>query len=510
MRWDALMGPTLAATAYGLTAIFAALFFRARVIKTPAILRAAVFWVLSVPILFLIAMPLLSLVTCGALLFALAPRERDLRLAYYVLAFPAVPAGIYSLIPFPGLNYLFLLDFPKVAFFVLLAGAFLTGARPPAAKFAPAIGIFVLALTLLFSVMIFREENLTNGLRGSVNYALLYALPYAGLIRLARDEDAVDKVFAGVVFLGCILFFTSLVSQATKWNFYDFLSARLGSPMFADFRGGVLRVGVTMVPALAGFLLGLGLLGVSYFRGQKSIGFATAWAYRALFAIAAYFTYSRGAWLAAAVGLAAYLFFTKAPRGLRPALMAFGAVVGLPAVIYFSLNADFGAVDAYGTFAYRQELVRATLVHVQQYPLFGDAHYYDRPHFAHLLQGQGIIDFVNRYVQIVVEYGIVGLFVFVAPWLVLLIGLLGLPGRDPSFWGSADERRRALLIAVVLSYLTLIATISAVSYITQFGIVILALGAAFLASVRARRAQSPAAAIAEGDLHRPEAAGAPA
>ncbi|MEQ1930686.1 MAG: O-antigen ligase family protein [Parvularculaceae bacterium] len=496
------MGPTVAATVFGLAAIFAAVLLRPGVIKDPAILRAAAFWILSVPILFLITLPLLSLLTCGVLLFALAPGEKGSRLSYYFLTFSAVPAGIEAQIPFPGLNYLFILDFPKVAFFALLIAAFLTAVRPPASKHAPAIGTFVVLLTLLFAIMAFRSENMTSGVRSGVNFALTYALPYVGLIRLMEKDDALDKVFAGLIFLALIFFCSSLVSQATKWNFYDFLSGRIGLPVFADFRNGILRASVTLNTVLAGYLLGLGLLAIAYFRSLKTLGFVRAWLYRGMFALGAFFTYSRGAWLAIGLCLAVYVFFTKAPRGLRPTLMTAGAIVGVPAALIYSLNADFGAIDAYGTFAYRQDLVRATLVHFQHYPLFGDAYFYDRAHFAHLLQGQGIIDFVNRYVQIVVEYGGVGLFLFIAPWAALLIGLLTLPTRARDFWGSPAEYRRAAMLAVTLSYLVLIATTSDVSYMKQFGVAILALGAGFIGAVRAKTsaARAEPAPAEQGDL----------
>lgn len=500
------MGPTLAATVYGLAAVFAAFLLRPKAAPTPALLRAAVFWMLSVPFLFLIQYTILSLVACGLLLLALAPRARSDRLAYYLLTLPAAPSAFAALVPFPGLNYLFTLDFPKIAFFVILAAPLLLAGRPAAARFVPSVGVLVIVLTLLYSVMAFRTENITNGLRLGVNHALTLALPYLGLIRLMDKEDMFEKAMASFLFLSCIFAFSALVSQATKWNFYDFLSTRAGEPAFADFRDGFLRVGVTLNPVLAGYAIGLGLIAVSYFRSLNRMKFLSAWIYRGLFAVALFFTYSRGAWLAVAAGLAAYIFFTKAPRGLRPAAISLGLVLGVPAAIIFALNADFSEIDAYGTFAYRQELLRATFVHIEMFPLFGDAAFYNRPHFAHLLQGQGIIDFVNRYVQVVVEYGLVGLAIFIAPYLIALAGLLGLPARDPSFWGSAAEHRRAAMIAVLGSYLVVIGTTSDVSYMRQYGIVVLALCAGFLGLVRGQQAARLRAEAgtryAEGDLGR--------
>ncbi|NWG71847.1 MAG: O-antigen ligase family protein [Parvularculaceae bacterium] len=506
------MGPTVAATAYGLAAMVAAFVFRPRSVPNRDIFRAAVFWVLSVPVLFILPLPMLMLATCGALAFALAPPEKGDRLAFYLLVFPAVPATVFAQVPFPGINYLFMLDFPRVVFFCVLTAAFLSAARPPAARYAPTIGVFVVLLTLLFSVMAFRDENLTNGLRMGFNYALIYALPFFALVRLMNTDESLDKVFSSFMFLACILGFTALVSQATKWNIYDFVSMRVGQPVFAEFRGGFLRIAATLNVALTGFVMGLGLIAVSYFRSRRRLGFLMASIYRALFAAGAFFTYSRGAWIAVILGLLVYLFFTKAPRGLRPAMIAAGVFIGAPAAIVFALNADFGAIDAYGTFAYRQELLRATWIHFQQYPLFGDALFYSRPHFAHLVQGEGIIDFVNRYVQIVVEYGAVGLIIFLTPWIVLVLGLLKLPGRHQDFWGSPAEHQRAALLAIIASFLFLTATSSDVTYFKQFGVAILAIGAGYIGAVRAKRAGQTAAdpAAARGDLDQPDLAEAAA
>jgi hypothetical protein len=492
------MGPTFAATAFSLLAIAAAFFIRPRVVKNVTILRGALFWLVSVPVLFLIPYNMLSLVTCGVLAFALAPKDKADRLTYYLVIFPAVPATIDAAIPFPGINYLLNLDFAKVTFLVVVAAAFFSGKRPNAARYVGSVGVFIILLSLLIMFMQFRDNNLTNGLRLAFNYALLYALPYLGLVRLFEDTEDLDRVFSSFLFLAAIFFFTAVVTQLTSWNIYAFLEERQGIPVFADYRYGILRTNVTVIPLLMGLVSGFGLIALEYFRSRRRLSLLAAWAFRLFFLAAAFFTFARGAWLAIGAGLFTYFFFTKVPRGLRPALLVMTLLIGAPAVIYYALTADFGAVDSFGTFAYRQELLKATFIHVQQYPLFGAANIYELPHFQHLYQGQGIIDFVNYYVQIVVEYGMVGLFLFVAPWLVVLVGILDLPKKDKSIIGTPDETRRAALLAVIASYLVAIATVSAVSYVAHFGVAILALSAGFLGAARARQALAAAPAPIAG------------
>lgn len=100
------MGPSIAATAYGAAAILAAWLLRPRFASNASILRALVFWLVSIPILFMLAAPLASLVACGIALALLAPKTLEERAAFYLMTFVAVPVSMGATVPFPGINYL--------------------------------------------------------------------------------------------------------------------------------------------------------------------------------------------------------------------------------------------------------------------------------------------------------------------------------------------------------------------------------------------------------------------
>lgn len=481
------MGPTFTAMAMAFTAVIAALLVRPRGLEQTAFLRAAAFWLCSIPILFLLKVKLVALLLCGALAAALAPRSKAERLGFYILALPAVPASFSAAIPFPGINYLIIINFSIVLFIFVLLQSLFAARQTPTVKYAPPTSAAIVIFSMALVALSFRDQNLTSGLRAGVEVLLSYTFLYFGAVHLIDSKKNFDHIFSSFIFLSIILFFSGFITQFRDWNYYSYLS----DGGFADVRGGILRVEATLVPALVGFVNAIGIVATSYFRDRKKLNAATAWLLRIAFMISAALTYSRGAWLAMFASLAVYYFFTRAPKTLRPILMWIIMLILTPATFVLLLNSNLNSIDNYGTFSYRQELLKATWIHAQQFPLFGDANFIERPHFAHLRQGQGIIDFVNYYVQIVVEYGFVGLILFLAPWVLLIIGLLRLPRRDPKFWGGPSERIRAALLSIVIGYLVLAATISAVSYIAHFGVLILAVGAGFLSVSRLELNQRP-------------------
>lgn len=503
------MGPTIAAAVFAAFAIASAYVLRPRLGDDAGVRRAFFFWFGATPLLFFIYPILGNLAAVAALLALLAPKSADDRLVYYLIALFAVPDGIRAQIPFPGINYLIVIDFAMIACLVLLAPAAATMRRPPAARYAPAAGILLLMLTILMSVLEFRTGTMTNGLRASVEFVLFLALPYMAIIRLAPSLERFDKIFSAFLAIALICSCAAIVSEATHWNYYTHLTERHGLSSFADVREKLLRVSVTTNPALVGVVAGFGLLTIECFRARRKIGRIAAMAYRALFATTALFSFSRGAWLATAIGVLVYYFFSKFPRGLRPIVLAFALVAAIPATS-FLMRADLSRIDPFGTFEYRRELLNASMAQIRERPLFGDPHFLESGNFDDLVQGRGIVDVVNYYLQITLEHGIVGLTLFFGAFAAVLIGLLRLGAGIQRDNDVELERLRALMLAVIAVYLVMIGTMSGVSLIPQVGVAVLALGAAFVGAARAagegraggagRGAAAPRPAEMMGDL----------
>ncbi len=487
------MGPVIAATVFGAVGVIAAFVLRPRFVERALAIRIALFWLLTTPVMFLLPSQMWILIACAPLLVLLTPKNLNDRAAFYFAALLAVPEAIAAPVPFPGLNYLIVLDFSILAFLILLAPAFILRPKPYAARFAPAAGVLLIAMTMLFALLDFRATNLTNGLRAGLELLLLYALPFMALIRLIRTRDDMEKIFSMLVFIALIFFFAALISQATRWNFYTYVTNRFGFSEFADFRYGWLRVAVTLNTVLAGFIMTLGLLSVEYFRAQRVLGFLSAWMLRGMCIITAFFTYSRGAWLAMFIAFVTFCVFSRMPRAVRPAFVAITVFVGVPAALYTVMTGDLSAVDEFGSFEYRREILRASFIQIGQRPFLGDPYFLESGNFDHLVQGQGIVDVVNYYIQIVLRYGLVGLTLFVGAFAASIIGLLKVGERIAEGNQRVLELQRAVLLGACAGYLAMIATTSSVSLVAHIGAILIAFSTAFVAAIRAEKHQERAA-----------------
>ena len=65
------------------------------------------------------------------------------------------------------------------------------------------------------------------------------------------------------------------------------------------------------------------------------------------------------------------------------------------------------------TITYRQQLFENSIVVIKKHPLFGSINYLSTPEMEAMRQGEGIIDIVNTYLQVSLESGLVGLFLFI-------------------------------------------------------------------------------------------------
>ncbi|MEQ8934515.1 MAG: O-antigen ligase family protein [Amphiplicatus sp.] len=417
-----------------------------------------------------------------------------------------MPHDIAAPVPFPGLNYLLYLDFSILAFFILLAPGFVIRPKPHAGKFAPTAGALLILMTIVFALLDFRITNLTSGLRAGLETCLVYALPFMALIRFVRTREDVERVLTALIFVAIIFFFAALISQATRWNFYTYVTNRFGYSSFADFRHGLLRVSVTVNTVLAGFIMTLGLLSVEYYRARRNLDFIRAMLARGMCVMAAFFTYSRGAWLGMAVAYATYFLFAKMPRAVRAPIVLFGVFIVSPIAFNIASTADLNAIDEFGSFEYRQELLRTSMAYIRMHPIFGDPNFRESGFFDHLYQGQGIIDVVNTYINIALRYGLVGLSLFVGVFGVSIFGLRMAGDLMPNRERSDLDLRRAVLGAANAGYLAILATTSSVSLFTHVGTFLIAISVAFVAAARAekhRERTAPEADAAQGASLRP-------
>jgi O-antigen ligase len=118
-----------------------------------------------------------------------------------------------------------------------------------------------------------------------------------------------------------------------------------------------------------------------------------------------------------------------------------------------------GSADK-GSETYRSRLFENSIIVIERYPLFGSDTFVREPEMQTMIQGQGIVDVVNTYLQISLHYGLIGLLLFAMFFGVLAIKLAAM------FWTSkSDIVSYEGVLALLAAMLFTIATTSSVSII---------------------------------------------
>jgi O-antigen ligase len=177
-------------------------------------------------------------------------------------------------------------------------------------------------------------------------------------------------------------------------------------------------------------------------------------------------TFSRGPLLALGILVAGLvgLRFLSARRFLLLSffVLVAGAVAwsaGLGDSLVEAINTT--SVDKQADFnvIYRQELLKTSVALIQQSPWFGVPNYLDQ--MSNLKQGDGIVDLVNTYLIVTLNVGVVGLALFIVPFLVVLGGLAARLPLEP----GALRRERLAWIPLTLAVMAAVFTVSPVSII---------------------------------------------
>ncbi|GAB4520833.1 MAG: hypothetical protein Kow00133_07510 [Amphiplicatus sp.] len=474
------MNPLIAALAFACFAIVAAYLARPWGPAFAGFERIFLGWLAASLVAFLIPNNLYGFALLTAAVLILAPARPAERVCYYLATFPALPVYHAAYVPFPGINYLIDLNHAKLAAIVVLGPLFVMSFFKAGARRGRAADWLIIGYYLLTSALTIRVLPFTSVVREFIDGALLFLVPYFAISRNLKTAEEVDRAIRAVFVSALILCMLGLVSSWKSWNFYTILLEHRSLAAFADARGGYLRVSSTLMTGLLGAFMAVGAVIALELRRRRSIGIVRTAAYCAIFAAVCYLSGSRGAWLAAFVCVTAYFVFVRLSVFMRRLYLA-GAAIAAIAIPVVVDQIDFSRIDPYGSFDYRAELMTTGMRFIINNPLFGAVNAAARPEFAHLVQGQGIVDFVNTYLQIGVHYGLTGLLIFLAVVLRLIAAVAG--ALDRNWRGAPDyELRRGaggVLMAGMLCLLTLIATVSAVSYVWPYLIVMLALMRAY-------------------------------
>ncbi|MEJ0005661.1 MAG: O-antigen ligase family protein [Steroidobacteraceae bacterium] len=276
------------------------------------------------------------------------------------------------------------------------------------------------------------HDSATNMLRRAFLFMLDIYVLYFAVSRSCASKAKILDAMAAFCAISCVMALEAVFETLRQWLLYHDMALQLDPADVAMRLAYLLRGGALRAQAAAGHALSLGyLLAVAfgfwlYLRPHvesKLKGVAVPvllWA--GLFA-----AYSRGPWM----GAVTIYFVTVllSPRAFGRLARAAAIVLGLSVFVVLTplgeritkvLPFIGGSVDA-SNLDYRHRLAVASWDLIVKHPFFGDQDFISK--MQQLRQGQGIIDIVNTYAGTALEYGLVGLGIFVG--FMLLCALKG-------------------------------------------------------------------------------------
>jgi O-antigen ligase len=345
--------------------------------------------------------------------------------ALYLLMMHIIPAGVGLPIPGVIVNQIFDLDGYRILSIAVLvpAAVRIRAAISRESREFTSMDVLLLAYCALQLVLFSPYESGTNTIRRAILLSIDVVGLYYVVSRLCTSRRLIEDAMASFC-LVCAIYAPLAVFEALKgYLLYWGIGVRWGSeiPFAWLFREGVLRAQVSAGHSIMlGYMLAIAFVFWLYLSSRLQSNFVRIVVPVILWGglIA---TYARAPWVVGVAGF--YAFAALRPRGLIrlvkisivSALLA-GAVLVSPVGERVIDSLPFVGSIGESSVSYREQLAEASWKLFQKNPYFGDP--FVLKSLEDLRQGQGIIDLVNTYAGIALFYGLVGLSLFLAFFLV--------------------------------------------------------------------------------------------
>ncbi|MET0544038.1 MAG: O-antigen ligase family protein [Variovorax sp.] len=398
-------------------------------------------------------------------------REQNVPALFLALLFVVPPAQ--HDIPGMGLvNFFFGLNWPRLLALVLLLPLLprLFGERHGSSGTLPRLADRLFLGYLFVQILLLgREASVTSALRSVFYLFVDVALPYFVFSRAFDTIPKLRDTVAALVVAGLLLAAVGVFEAGRHWLLYGALTQAWGSVdqfMYLG-RSGVLRaMGSTGHAIALGYVLAICLCLYLPMHARLRAG----WQRRALlllFAAGLFSPLSRGPWLGALAGVLLYLALGERPvRNLlsfaAAGLFGFAVLSLLPFGRFVLELVPFTGTVETGNIEYRQLLMRNAAGLIWRHPVLGSTDYVERLAAMGMVQGQGIVDIVNSYVEVTLRSGLVGLALFAGLMAAALFSALR--ARRLSLRAGQDEAAD-LGRSLAAAQLAVIVTIGSVSSI---------------------------------------------
>lgn len=412
--------------------------------------------------------------------FKLIPKEVESRVFYYVLMLPVLPIMTYP-VPFPGINYLLEMTTPRFVALVFLLPLYFQ-VRDEKNTFyhsMTAVDWMVALFCIITGVLSCRlDSSVTFWARLGVYNFIDIWLPYYVISRCARN---LASPLIAIAFSASLMAVLAVVDWKLVWKSHTILASRMADVKLSwifyinYFRGFGLRVsGSWLEPISFGAFMAMAVFAnfmPSLWGHKRSMWnlFLLACSLLALL-----FTDSRAGVIMALVSVGAIAFYGSRSSGWKGFLIV---VLTCGAIVFALKFDDFVQGDEKGTFQYRFNLLINSQDAIAANPLWGTPHFRSDPTLVETMtQGQGIVDIVNSYLRIVLEFGFAGLVPFLLAIALALSGYLAAAKRAM----SVTEERKIIVsyLCIFVGLLFLIFTTSMIMLIPNYLWLLIAIGVA--------------------------------
>lgn len=290
----------------------------------------------------------------------------------------------------------------------------------------------LIVILLLLAVMSARGTSFTNGLRQLTSLGLTFALPIYVVTRSLKSLKDVRLLLISLAAAGAMLSVVVLFETRSSWPLYELLDSKYGiiqQGVIVKFRGVFMRAYGPLGEATAmGYVLVI-CLGAAIASRRAFASSIAATCIPILIAVGLFAPQSRGGIVGAAIVFVVALFYRDGIRGLSrfalAGMLIAGAYMG-GALVDRAMGGKVaaGMTAANDTVDYRQRLLDRGLEEFYKNPITGDSYDNVVRRMSDMVQGEGIVDFVNSYLYFALFSGFFGFVTFClvficSAWLML-------------------------------------------------------------------------------------------
>ena len=382
---------------------------------------------------------------CVFLLF-LTREKPILKISLFFVLLPSFPPGFVAIPGFGLINFVINVSFPLFLSTILLLPLVISNTKKNKALKVTELflySFFALSIIMHYQessfvrqgVTILRESSVTGVLRYFVSLTLGMLIPFLAISRTVKSTKNMTTIFMAIIFGTFMQTCIGIVETYKSWHLYNSVSHVLnldGGIVNYLTRQDILRASSALGhPIFLGFIaaIGMGVL-IFFHRETNSKSRRLFWLLMTLFAGGLIVTLSRGPWVGAVIMV--LCFFLTGKSAVKK-VSKFG-VLGVIIVLVMSafpvgqsitniipyLNSE-PENSAASTITYRERLFEQSLKVIAKNPILGTVNYLQDPDMEVMRQGEGIIDMVNSYLGIALEYGLVGLSLYLSIFLFTLI-----------------------------------------------------------------------------------------